>query len=280
MKRLSMLKLLSILLISSFFSVANAKTIEQRILSFEKHRVSQNPAIKLKNIKLVFKKDLEDNWKGYVYKLDLTLKGKDIHVNDIIFSNGNLVTAELRNLHNLDLKRKMHPILDKRYYQDSHLIAGNKNAKHKLVIFSDPLCPICTSETPKIIQDVQEHPNIFALYYISFPLDMHPTAKTIAKAAMVLHSKGFKNSDYKVYTAGLDFYFDPYKNKDNKKSLDALNKVLKTNITMKQINNPLYNKRLQEDIKLANDAFVNGTPTLFLDGEVDLTRSQYKKYIK
>ncbi|HIP13469.1 MAG TPA: hypothetical protein EYG73_12220, partial [Arcobacter sp.] len=76
------------------------------------------------------------------------------------------------------------------------------------------------------------------------------------------------------------FFFDAYKNKDNQKSLDAFNKVLATSITMKQINNKKINEKLEYDMKLANDAIITGTPTLFLDGEIDLTRSQYKKFIK
>ena len=281
MKRLSMLKLLKILLISiSLFSVSYAKTIEQKVLRFEKFRVTQNPSIYLDNIKLVFTKKIQDGWTGYVFKLDLSIKGKKVSVNDILFSNGNLVTGELRTIHNLDLKKKMHPLLDKRYYQDKFLIAGNKNAKHKLVLFSDPLCPFCIRYVPKIINDVQKHPKKLALYYITFPLNMHPTAKTIAKANIILDEQGFNNATYKIYTAKLDKFFDPYKNKNNKKSLEALNKVLGTNITLKQINNPKYNQILKENMNLTDDALVSGTPTLFTDGEVDLTLSNYKKYIK
>jgi len=264
------------LLSSSLFAL----NIDKKVLSFEKHRIDKNPNIKLKNIKLAFKKTLQDNWVGYVFKIDLDLKGKNIKTNDIIFSNGKYISEDLKKLNGFSYKKIMHPVLDSRYYSDEHLIAGSKNAKHKLVLFSDPLCPICTEDTPQIIKDVQENPNIFALYYISFPLNMHPTAKTIAKAALALRAKNFKNIDYKVYTAKLDTYFDPYKNKNQKKSLDALNKVLGTNLTIKEIDSLLLNNKIKDDIKLAEEAFVNGTPTLFLDGEVDNTRDKYKQYIK
>jgi len=276
-----MLKLLSI--VSLLIINLSAATLEHKLTRYEQYRLGANPNLDVNSLKLVFSKPLKDGWSGYVFDIDLTIinQKRNIKVKDIIFSNGNLVTSELKTIKGFDLKRDIHPTLDKRYYKDSHLIAGNKNAKHKLVLFSDPLCPICTEDTPKIIKDVQEHPNTFALYYISFPLDMHPTAKVIAKAAMIAKKQGIKNIDYKVYTANFERFFDAYGNKDAKKSLDAFNKVLKTNITMTQIrDNSLVDKLQKEDIKLANDAMVNGTPTLFLDGNIDSTRSKYKKYIK
>jgi protein-disulfide isomerase len=146
-------------------------------------------------------------------------------------------------------------------------------------LFSDPLCPLCVEDTPLIIKDVQNHPDIFSLYYISFPLDMHPTAKTIVKATWLAKKQKIKDIEYKVYTANFDKYFDAYDNKDDQKSLDAFNKVLKTNITMKQIKSKQLEKQLKHELELVNKALVNGTPTLFTDGEIDLTRSQYKKYI-
>jgi len=258
----------------------NSTNIDEDVYTYENGRLKANPNITLKSIKLIFKKDLGDGWNGYVYSISLIHKEKNITTNDTIFSNGKIVSSDLRLLNGLDLKRKMHPTLDERYYKQSHLIAGNKNAKHKLVIFSDPLCPMCIEDTPRIIKDVQENPKELSLYYVAFPLDMHPTAKTLSKAAMIAHEQGIKNIDYKVYNAGFDFFFDAYKNKDNQKSLDAFNKVIGTNITMKQINNKNIDKKLKYDMKLADDAFINGTPTLFLDGEIDLIRSSYKKFIK
>lgn len=286
MKKISlMLKLLSLvsLLTLSLQSSISAKSIDDRVYTFEKRRVTANPNIKLNSLKLVFKKDLGNGWNGYVYDLDLDIKNKNknIKVKDTIFSNGLVVTAELKQLKNgLDLKRKMHPTLDKRYYQDTNLIAGNKNAKHKLVVFSDPLCPMCIEDVPGIIKDAQDNPNTFALYYISFPLDMHPTARTLSIASKIAKEQGVRNVDYKVYTGNFEKYFDAYKNKDDQKSLDVFNKLLKTNITMAQIKSSKMQKYINDSLKLSDEALVNGTPTLFLDGEIDLTRSQYKKFIK
>ena len=273
-----MLSMLKLLMIISILNISlSANTIEDKIKSFEEHRIKLNPNIKLKSLKLIFKKDLTDGWNGYIYALDLTLKGKQLNVNDIIFSNGKMVSEGLKNINGLDLKRLMHPVLDDRYTQPSHLVAGNIDAKHKLVIFSDPLCPLCIEDTPRIIADVKAHPKELSLYYISFPLQMHPTARTLAKAAQIAHDSGIKNVETKLYKAGFDFYFDPYKNKDHKRALKAFNTVFKTKITMDEIENKKVNDRLESDIKLGEDAFINGTPSLFIDGKIDLSRNGYKK---
>lgn len=279
MKRSLMLKLLTIV---SLLSLSlSAKSIEDRVKSFEKHRLNANPNVKLKTLDLAFTKKLEDGWTGYLFKVSLNYQGKDVKTTDTLFSNGNLVTPELRNLKGLDMKRLMHPKLDSRYYDDSRLIAGNKNAKHKLVIFSDPLCPNCTADLPRVMKDAEANPNQLALYYVSLPLDrLHPTARTLIKAAHVARAQGVKNVKYRLYTAKFERFFDPYATKDNQKALDAFNKVFGTKITMSQVNNPKLNKKLESDIKLSDEAYIQGTPTLFLNGDVDLTRSQYKKLIK
>lgn len=278
-----MLKLLTIISILSISFAINlgAKTVDQRVESFEKRRINSNPSIKLESLKLALKKEVKDGWYGYLFKIALDVKGKKINTTDVVFSNGKMIAPELKNLKNsLSYKNFMHPVLDERFYKKSHLIAGNVNAKHKLVVFSDPLCPNCTMTIPELIKDAQNNPSILSLYYISLPLDMHPTAKVLVKASKIAKEQGVKNVDYKVYTAKFEKYFDAYKNTDNQKTLDAFNKVLKTKITMNQVNNKHLEQRIKDDSKLSDYAFVNGTPTLFTDGEIDLTRTQYKKYLK
>lgn len=278
MMRLSMLKLLTI---ASLLSIsANGNDLEKKLFNYEKQRISSNPAVTLKDVKLVFSKDLGDGWKGYLYNLSLTYQGKNINTNDIVFSNGSQVTSELRKISGLDYKRLMHPTLSSKYYDPKRLIAGNPNAKNKLVVFSDPLCPNCVDDIPEIIKTVKANPSVFALYYFSFPLDMHPTAKALVKASKVAEKNGLKDMTYRLYTAKFEKQFNPYQEKNEQKALDAFNKIFKTNITMGELNNAKIVADLDNDMKLANEAFVNGTPTLFLNGEIDVTRSAYKGKIK
>ena len=174
----------------------------------------------------------------------------------------------------------MYPKLSKKYFSKEHLIAGDPNAPHTLVLFSYPLCPICVDEVPFIMKHIMENPKNIALYYYHMPLDMHPTAKTLSIASMIVKEQGIKDIDYKVYDKDFSNFFDAYEEKDNQKALNFFNKTFKTNITMKQINNIKWTNKIKSDLKMAEDAFVNGTPTLFFDGEIDKSRMKYEGYLK
>ncbi len=279
MMRLSMLKLLTIVSLLTISVQANGG-VEKKVYSYEKQRINDNPVVQLKDLKLVFSKKLENNWTGYLFSIALVYQGKNVNTNDILFSNGTEITSELKKLTGFDYKRLMHPTLSAEYYDKKRLIAGNINAKNKLVIFSDPLCPNCIVDMSEIIKIVKANPTIFALYYFSFPLDMHPTAKTITKASKLAEAKGLKDVTYRLYTANFEKFFDPYELKDNQKALDAFNKVFKTAFTLNELNNITITKSLEEEINLADKAFINGTPILFLNGEVDVARTKYKGKIK
>lgn len=278
------LKLLMITTLLSISLLGNQK-IDDNILKYEKRKISsilKRQKIELNDISIILKKDLkQDGWYGYVFNLTFTVKGKQLTQKDTLFTNGALITPELINAKTKrTFKDMMYPKLSKKYFDKKHLIAGNENAKHTLVLFSDPLCPICLDEVPFIIKNVMKNPQNIALYYYHLPLDMHPTAGTLAKASMIATKLGIKDIDYKIYTTNFGNFYDAYKEKDNQKALDYFNKTFKTNITMEQINNPKLNEQLQHDMKMSDEAFVSGTPTLFLDGEIDRSRMQYEKYLK
>jgi len=277
---LLMLKLLTIisLLGSSLF----ADRLTNTLIKYEKKRISQNKRIKLKDVKLYLKKDLKQSgWYGYVFDVAINVQRKDINVKDIIFSDGNMIATELINIKTKQsFKKMMYPKLSDKYFDKKYLIAGNKNAKHTMVVFSDPLCPICADTIPELIRDVKANPKIIALYYIHMPLDMHPTARLLVKASIIANHKGIEDIDYKVYTANFDNDFDAYKEKDEKKVLKIFNKRFNTNITMKQINAKELEEEVKYTLKLADEALVNGTPTVFFDGEIDSMRNRYLKYIK
>jgi hypothetical protein len=112
------------------------------------------------------------------------------------------------------------------------------------------------------------------------PLDMHPTAKTISKASIVAKQMGIKNVDYKVYNTNFGKYYNQYEERDNKKALRYFNKLFNIHLTLKDLDKPSIKAQIKEDLKMSDDALVKGTPTLFLDGEIDITRSKYEKYIK
>jgi thiol:disulfide interchange protein DsbC len=285
MMKLSMLRLLSIIVLLSSFSYAN-DSIEKTLIKLEKQRIGKQlmrMGGELNNIAIVLRKDLhQDGWVGYTMKLDFTLKGKNLSQRDTLFSNGKMITMELIDIKTkTSYKTKMYPKLGKEFYDKGHLIEGNPYAKNTLVVFSDPLCPICIDEMPYILKKIIDNPKNIRLYYYALPLKMHPTSATVAKAAMLASEQGIKNVDFKIYKANLPakYNFDAYSEKDDQKVLRYFNKEFGTHITMKQINDPRLEKMLQHDEKMSEKAFVNGTPTVFFNGDYDMRRSKFEKYL-
>ncbi len=285
MMKLSTLKLLSIIVLLSSLAFANDK-LENTLIKFEKQRIGKQLARmggELHNVSVVLKKDLgQDGWVGYVMNLNFTLQGKKLNQKDTLFSNGNLISMDLINVKDkVSFKNKMYPTLGKEFFSDKHLIAGNPNAKNTLVIFSDPLCPICIDEMPYIMKKIIDNPKNVKLYYYHLPLQMHPTAKTISKASILAREQGIKNVDFRIYKANFPqkYNFDAYKDSDHAKILGFFNKEFGTNFTMKQINDPRLEKMLEEDEKMSEKAFVNGTPTVFFNGEYDMRRSEFEKHL-
>jgi len=280
LKSLTITALLSSSLVAD--KISNSTSIENKVLKWEKRRIERNPNLKLNSIDLYFKKELKhNNWYGYVFDISIDVNGKTQEIKDIVFSDGFMITPELQHLKNgLPFKKMMYPKLSFKYYDDKFLIAGDKNAKHKVTIFSDPLCPICIDVVPEIIKDIQDNSKNLALYYIPMPLDMHPTARLLVKAVELAKKEGVKNIDYKVYTANFEKDFHPYKEKDDAKVLKIFNKKFGTNITMKDINNKHLEDEVKYSLQLASEALVQGTPTMFFDGDIDTMRNKYKKYLK
>lgn len=282
--KLSMLKLLTIVSLLSTSLLADKK-IDEKILSYEKKKVSsilKRRQITLNDVTIVLKKDLkQDGWYGYVFNLTFTVQGKVLSQKDTLFTNGKLITPELINLKTkTSFKDMLYPKLTKKFFNKENFIAGNPNAKHTLVLFSDPLCPICLDEVPTIIKNVMDNPKNIALYYYNLPLQMHPTAKTLSKASMIATQMGIKNVEYTLYNTNFSNFYDAYEEKDPQVALNHFNKVFKTNISMDQINSHELNAKLQHEMDMSEEAFVSGTPTLFFDGAIDKSRTKYENFLK
>jgi protein-disulfide isomerase len=162
--------------------------------------------------------------------------------------------------------------MDDSFFRKDHLIYGDINAKDKIVIFSDPICPFCQSYMPGILKAVKENPKKIALFYYHFPLTMlHPEAPTVIKAAMALEKKGVKDVLLKVYKQKIEI-----NTKDEQKALDEFNKKLGTKLTLKEINTQEILKHYSEDLELAGKMMINGTPTVYVNGKKDFSRNKYK----
>jgi len=274
MNKISKILSLSVLLSASLFA-ANS---DDAVVQFEKTRVSQNPNVKVIDIKINTKKELPlSGWNGYILDVQANVQGKEVNVKDILFSDGKYISLELIDANSgKSLKDMVTPNLTQKYYEKSKLIAGNANAKDKIVIFSDPLCPFCIDYVPDVINYVNKNSDKVALYYYHFPLiGLHPAAAPLSKIIEVAKTKGLKDVELKVYQTNWEPYFN-VKSTDEKVILDAFNKEFKTNIKLEEINTKEINENLQKDMSMGEDVMVQGTPTIFVNGVKDSSRQKYE----
>jgi len=174
-----------------------------------------------------------------------------------------------------DLKKILKPELNKSIYDEKHLIAGNKDAKHKMVIFSDPQCPFCKTKVPELYKAAKENPADLALYYYHFPLlRIHPVSDIISRAMLTEQNKGHFDTIIDMYNLDIN----PHE-VNATKVLDILNKKYKTKITEEDINTEEISKEIIFDKEMATKSMVSGTPTVYIDGKWDPSREKYKTLI-
>ena len=113
---------------------------------------------------------------------------------------------------------------------DGSLILGNKNAEHKVLVFTDPDCPFCLKLHAELKKVVAES-NDTAFYLKLMPLKMHPDAYWKSQSIMC-------NSSIQM---------------------------LEDNFEKKPIPRPACDGRvIDENLKLANELGITGTPTLIM----------------
>ena len=277
MKILSKLKLLSITLLFASSVFANATYDE--IGEFLSDKFEENPRIQSADVQVIDAVPLQEpkGWSGYIVEIEAYLKERPkqpIKQRMVWFSDGTVITKELVNIKTgEDLTKKVKPKFQEKFYTKENLIYGNANARHKVVIFSDPLCPFCRGYVPGALKKMKKEPNKFAVYYYHFPLDrIHPASPHIVKMATAAEMKGVKDVMLKIY----DIKVNP-RETDVKKILEAFNKAVGTHLTEKDINTPAVLKQVNHDFNVVNELMVQGTPTVYLDGKIDETKKGYLK---
>ncbi len=271
-----MLKLLAITLLLSSF--AEAAAIEKKIEGFLKKTYGGNANIKSINVKVADGAPIkgQKNWLAYVVELNAILKKdkRQVVQKMVWFSDGNLITKEIFDLNSgVNINDVVTFDFKDEYYKKENLIYGNENAKHKVAIFSDPLCPFCREFVPKVINDMRKEPNKFAIYYYHLPLaSLHPAAVELVNAAIALELKGKKDVVLNLYKVKVDS-----KEKSVEKILKAFNKVMNSNIKVSDLTTKEVTAHFKSDLDIADALMVQGTPTMFFDGKLDKTKKKYKE---
>ena len=269
-----MLKLLATaLLTSSLFGAAKNADIE----NFLYKNFKNNTDIRSIDIKVISKNKVEQmpSWDAFILDINAVLKdNRKVNQKMIWFSNGVVITQELVNLKTgTSLKDDVSPKFKSEFYKKANLIYGDADAKHKVAIFSDPLCPFCRTFVPESIEYMKKRPKTFAIYYYHFPLpSLHPAAVELTKAAIAAELRGHKEVVLNLYKV------DVNANERNvSKILKAFNKTMGTNIKPNDLKDPAVVSHYNRDQYVAEYLMVQGTPTMFFDGTEDKTKKKFRK---
>ncbi|SFV66850.1 Secreted protein, suppressor for copper-sensitivity ScsC [hydrothermal vent metagenome] len=272
-----MLKLLSITLLLSSFVYASS--ISDKVADFLDDKFMENPRLKSIDVQVADVVPLKQlkGWNAYIVDVKGSLKAQPKRVikqRMIWFSDGNVITKELIDLQSgLSLIDFVKPSFKTEYYHKENLIFGDVHAKHKVAIFSDPLCPFCRGFVPGALSYMKKYPKRFAVYYYHFPLErLHPASGPLVKAAAAAELQGYKDVVEKLYKVQIN-----PREKNVKKIIEAFNKAEGTHLVLKDLDTPAVTKQINHDRELANALMVAGTPTVYLDGKVDNTKKKYLK---
>ena len=277
-----MSKLLSLAVITTLS--LSAASDKDDVKSYIKNYMVKNDQVTVTSVDIIDIKPIDDlkGWEVYFVNIHANVrKSKTVFdkvtVPETLFVKESMTAPTLINMETgEDYKKTMKPELSSKIYNAKHLIAGNKNAKHKLVIFSDPQCPFCQTIVPEVYEAVKANPDTFALYYYHLPLlRIHPVSDIISRAMLVEQNKGNNEKMIEMYA----FKVDP-REVNATKVLGDLNKQYKLNITEEQINTEEISKEVLFDKDMATKSMVSGTPTIYLDGKWDPSRTKYKEFVK
>jgi protein-disulfide isomerase len=261
-------------------SANNTSVDTTKLLTYVKKNIVKNPQVRVKGIRVnetVTPKTLPD-WKVVFVTMNLEFQKQEVNVPEMFFIDKNgLITTQLGNLETGEQYRNLiRPSVPDSIYDEKHLLFGNKDAEHKVVVFSDPMCPFCRQEVPAIFKAAKEHPDKIALYYYHLPLrNIHPVSDTLTKIMHQAQKEGKTDVVEKMYSLKI-----PFKQTNVDKIIEAVKKhtgyeVSKENITSKEAA-----EAIKHDEEMANRLMVRGTPAFFVDGKWDSTRKAYQMFVK
>lgn len=272
-----MLKLSAMMLISASLFAATNSEVE----AFLQKTISKNPAISSLKVKVIERIPVKEmkGWDGFIVSLDAKVKqGKkeqEIKQRVIYFANDKVITADLTDFKTgQNLRTSIMPKFKPSYYKKSNLIYGNENAAHKVAIFSDPMCPFCRRYVPGALEYMKKYPKTFAVYYYDFPLTrLHPASPTLVRAAIAAEFQGRSDVMLSLYKVNESIVRET----NEQKILDVFNKAVGTSLKVSDLHSPMVNAQLESDEKIAQALMVSGTPTVYFDGEKDMTKQRYKE---
>jgi thiol:disulfide interchange protein DsbC len=264
------------LLATLFFSASLSASClgnkhEEKLVSLLKEKFSQNPSVTNLKVEVLDSKVVPNSfniWKGVKVKFSgqFSRNGekRPFTQNNVFFTDGCNFSEGLSSIEDAtDWKTIFQPKIEEKHYSATHLIYGNKDAKHKVVIFSDPLCPYCQRSIPALLDYVKKYPKTFAVYYYHLPLvSIHPASVPLSKLMYLAQIRGQVDAIGKAYSSQVSG-----REYDNNKIVKAFNDATGLKYTVADLDNKVAVVQIDNDTNIANELEVRGTPTIFLDGK-------------
>ena len=140
-------------------------------------------------------------------------------------------------------------------------VLGSAMSPIKLVEFSDFQCPYCILATPEVQRILKAYPAQVSLVFKEYPLDTHSQAALADAAALAAHRQG---KFWEMHDA-----LFALKGRLSREAIFAV--AAKIGLDMKKfqadLSSPEVQKMMVQDIQDGDNAGVNGTPTLFVNGK-------------
>jgi len=218
-------------------------------------------------------------WNVYFLSLKVNVKMGTVYrkktVYQTVFGKGKRIAFSLKDKDGKEYSKILKPRVPQSAYDKRHLLVGNEDATHKILIMTDPFCPFCQEITPPIIDTVTKYPDTFALYYYHLPLlRIHPASDIVTKAMHYFHKQGNVKALKECYHLLVS-----ERERNPQVILKAIKDRTGISLTEAMINTQEIKQALAYDNAMKKHLMVTGTPTIFLDGQWDPSRFMYKKYI-
>jgi protein-disulfide isomerase len=140
-------------------------------------------------------------------------------------------------------------------------VTGPNDARVTLVEFSDFQCPYCALATPQLEAILKAYPTQVRLIFKQYPLDTHPQAPMAAAASLAAYRQG---KFWQMHDA-------LFANHDKLSRETILASAKELGIDMKRFEADLNSTEIHEtvtrDMQDGDNLGVQGTPTLFIDGQ-------------
>jgi protein-disulfide isomerase len=140
-------------------------------------------------------------------------------------------------------------------------VTGPADAPVTIVEFSDFQCPYCIQAVPELAALLKVYPKQVKLIFKQFPLEIHSDAYRAATAALAAQKQGkFWEMHYALFDHHRDLSLESILNIGKDLKLDETR--MQKDMESKEIHDVVT-----KDLQDGNEAGVEGTPTIFINGQ-------------